>query len=67
MTTQTINEGFEKLLQRMRGSFLQRICGSQIATAKDLHGCTPAEIEALERRYRIVFPTSYRRYLELMV
>src|SRR5262249_49640208 len=58
LSTQAIIEGFDKLLVRMDAS--------QIAKSSDLKGCTLAEIDALERRYRIVLPASYRRYLELM-
>jgi SMI1-KNR4 cell-wall len=54
----TIATGFDDLLARM--------VKSSVATSDDLKGCTPKEITAIEKRYGLVLPTSYRRYLELM-
>jgi SMI1 / KNR4 family (SUKH-1) len=53
-----VQGGFEALLQRMHSS--------QIAKTSDLRGCSEAEIAALEHKYQLQLPLSYRRYLQLM-
>ena len=47
-------------------AFLKRLESERIATRGDLLGCTKAEIAALESKYDIELPRSYRRFLELM-
>jgi hypothetical protein len=49
---------FNRLLRRMERS--------AVASPAELVGCTPAEIDALESRYSVVLPRTYRRYLEVM-
>jgi len=39
---------------------------SGVASQRQLVGCTPEEIAALEARYALRLPCSYRRYLEVM-
>jgi hypothetical protein len=45
---------------------LSRLEASRVAAPADLAGCTPGEIEALEARYGVQLPQTYRRYLEVM-
>lgn len=45
---------------------LQRMAASGVAARPDLVGCTEAEIAALEHRYALRLPKTYRRYLEVM-
>ena len=45
---------------------LARLVSSNVATTQDLQGCAASEIAALEARYHLRLPGSYRRYLELM-
>jgi len=45
---------------------LRRLEASRVAAFADLVGCTPGEIEALEARYGVRLPRTYRRYLEAM-
>ena len=45
---------------------LHRLEASSVACPVDLVGCTPREIEALEGRYGVWLPKTYRRYLEVM-
>ncbi|MEO9592526.1 SMI1/KNR4 family protein [Rhodopirellula bahusiensis] len=47
-------------------AFLKRLESDEIATSSDLRGCTKTEIAALESKYAISLPSSYRRFLELM-
>jgi hypothetical protein len=49
---------FDKLLERM--------AASGIASADELRGCKDHEIAALEARYALRLPMTYRLYLELM-
>lgn len=44
----------------------ERMARSGIAGSSDLIGCSVAEIEALEQRYRVSLPDLYRDYLFLM-
>jgi hypothetical protein len=39
---------------------------SHIASASDLVGCSQEEIAALESRYRVRLPNTYRQYLQAM-
>ena len=45
---------------------LDRMAASKIAGRRQLRGCTLAEIGALEARYGLRLPKSYRHYLEVM-
>lgn len=45
---------------------LARMAVSGVAVAGDLVGCTPEEIAALEARYGVRLPHTYRRFLEVM-
>jgi hypothetical protein len=49
---------FDRLLRRMERS--------GVAFPEQLIGCSPSEIAALEARYSLRLPYSYRRYLEVM-
>ena len=49
---------FDRLLRRMERS--------GVASQVQLIGCSPSEIAALEARYALRLPHSYRRYLEVM-
>jgi hypothetical protein len=53
-----VDDGFGALLQRMQSS--------KISQVGDLRGCSDAEIAALENKYQLQLPLSYRRYLQLM-
>lgn len=45
---------------------LDRMHRSGVAGPQDLAGCTPFEIAAVEDRYAVRLPQTYRRYLEVM-
>jgi hypothetical protein len=45
---------------------LRRMIGSGVATLDQVVGCTSSEIAALEAKYSLRLPQSYRRYLEVM-
>ena len=45
---------------------LDRMTANQVASAADLVGCSDAEIAALESRYTLRLPQSYRQYLQTM-
>jgi hypothetical protein len=45
---------------------LRRMEAARVASSADLVGCTPGEIDALEGRYEVRLPRTYRRYLEVM-
>jgi hypothetical protein len=47
-------------------TFLRRLASAGVAQRSDLRGCSHAEIAALEARYAVRLPDTYRRYLELM-
>lgn len=49
---------FDRLLGRMERS--------GVASAEQLVGCSANEVAALEAKYSLRLPTSYRRYLEIM-
>jgi hypothetical protein len=51
--------------ERMR-EFVARLVSSGIAQPRELRGCTPEEISALEARFGLVLPESYRLFLETM-
>ena len=53
-----IDEAYER--------FLDRLEREAIATPDQRLGCSAEEIDALESKYAIVLPHSYRRFLELM-
>jgi SMI1 / KNR4 family (SUKH-1) len=43
-----------------------RMAASNVAQARDLRGCTESEIAALEQRYAVRLPKSYRWFLATM-
>ena len=45
---------------------LNRLESSGIASRSELRGCTDAEILAVETRYHVMLPQTYRTYLSLM-
>jgi SMI1 / KNR4 family (SUKH-1) len=45
---------------------IARMAASGIAQRSDIKGCAPDEIAALEHRYGVRLPATYRRYLEAM-
>lgn len=47
---------------RMQG-FLERLFASDVARPEEVDGCSPEEIEALERRYQIKLPLAYTLFL----
>lgn len=47
-------------------ALLDRMASSNVASAGDLAGCSDAEIAALEARYGLRLPQTYRRYLAVM-
>jgi hypothetical protein len=49
---------FTKLLHRMERSF--------VVAQVEMIGCTAEQIEALEAKYRLRLPRTYRRFLEVM-
>jgi hypothetical protein len=46
--------------------FVERLQADGVATFAELFGCSDAEIEDLERKYRLRLPDSYRSYLQSM-
>lgn len=47
-------------------SFVARIIETGVATTASLIGCTDSEIAALESKYRVTLPATYRAYLAQM-
>jgi SMI1 / KNR4 family (SUKH-1) len=47
-------------------SVLKRMQESNICSSANLVGCTPSEVAALESKYRLRLPNTYRQYLETM-
>ena len=45
---------------------LSRMASSHIATVTDLVGCSEIEIAALEVKYQIQLPHTYKKYLQIM-
>ena len=45
---------------------LAKMAKSNVASADELQGCTSAQIAAIEKRYSVRLPNTYRRYLEVM-
>lgn len=53
-------------MTRSIGEFIERLARDGIAQREQLRGCSSAEIDLLERNYKLKLPASYRRYLEVM-
>ena len=54
------------MARRTFADFLRHLEAASIASREHLEGCTQSEIEALESRYGLVLPDSYRSYLSTM-
>ena len=54
------------MARRTFADFLNDLEAASVASSDDLQGCAQSEIEALESRYGLALPDSYRSYLSTM-